>query len=126
MWGPDFTCFSCNDLPGMGEAFHCKRTGWQSYYKSAVVFPLRYAKTIDGSTLGNIGFLAFDSPQINAFAGLPNIFKYRERPGDYSVGLHSSPIFHLGAIFSDALGTFLGSAYEAFVGAHLSGDDNGR
>jgi hypothetical protein len=116
-WSPDFTCFACNDLPKMGASFHCGRKNWSNYYKSTVVFPLRYAKSVDGSTLGNVGFLAFDSPKTNVFAGLPNIFKYREQPGDYSAVLHSSPIFHLGAIFSDTLGTFLGSAYESFVGA---------
>lgn len=111
-WPKGITCFACNDLTKHGGKFRCDRPQWSTYYRSALVYPLRYTQKCDGSKMAYIGFLAFDSHRIGAFSGMPNIFDHIDRPAEYIGLLQASPIFHLGALFADTLGTFLGSAYE--------------
>ncbi|HTQ39686.1 MAG TPA: hypothetical protein VMJ32_11705 [Pirellulales bacterium] len=112
-WPEGLTCFSCNDLAKYGSKFHCTRPHWSKYYHSVLVFPLRYAQNTAGTLMGNVGFLAFDSHKTNAFPEIPDIFNYVERPAEYLDALHKTPAFHLGALFADTLGTFLGSAYDS-------------
>lgn len=107
-WQRPRRCFACNDLPKRGEWFKCDRTNWQHWYRSALVFPIRYPLDAQGNKMLNIGFLAFDSPRTNVFHGLPDIFDYRESPSEYHDLLEASAVFHLGAIFADTMGTFLG------------------
>lgn len=110
-WQP-FNCFSCNDLRKHGDLFVCARQNWQKYYRSALVFPIRYPRDSLGSTYRYIGFLPFDSPDADVFRGLPDIFDFRERRAEYHAALEQSAIFHLGAVLADCLGTFLGPVYE--------------
>lgn len=102
-----FNCFACNDLT-KHAAFRCDRKDWQKFYKSALVFPIRYEKNAQGSDLQIIGFIAFDSPDANAFHGLPNIYEHLDSPTVYLQHLTGSTAFHVGAIFADTLGTLLG------------------
>jgi len=50
------------------------------------------------------GFLAFDSPKVNAFPGLPDIFNFREDLHHYHTPLRKSAIFQMGAALADTLG----------------------
>ncbi len=109
-WQP-FNCFCCNDLFAHPVDFICDRRNWQNYYRSALVFPVRYAKNTEGTELVNLGFIAFDSPTQGVFRGLPDIFNYQSNIAEYQERLQQSAIFHLGAILADSLGTFLGTAY---------------
>lgn len=104
-------CFACNDLT-KHEEFQCDRINWQRYYKSTLAFPIRYPIDSQGVEFDYIGFLAFDSPKVGAFRGLPDIFDYRDRPTEYRDSLEASTAFHIGAMFADILGTFLRGAYE--------------
>ncbi len=112
LWNRDFTCFCCNDLLKYGPRFRCSRENWAKYYRSVLVLPLRYPRTCDNRDVGYLGFLMFDSPKTGTFAGLPEIFDYQDRAADYLEKLHASPVFNLGAIFADALATFLSPVYE--------------
>ncbi|MBW3600783.1 MAG: hypothetical protein KY475_26395 [Planctomycetes bacterium] len=106
-----FRCFACNNLPSHDD-FRCSREGWKMYYRSALVYPLRCPADVQGNDMLIMGFLAFDSPDTNAFRGLPDIFNYRDAPHEYHHLLEDSTAFHLGAIFADVLGTFLGAVYK--------------
>jgi hypothetical protein len=110
-WRP-FSCFACNDLVKRGELFVCDRENWQRYYRSTMVFPLRYAKNAQATEFENIGFLAFDSPKRDAFLGIPDIFAHREDFATYQDKIEDSTAFHLGAICADTLSTFLRRTYE--------------
>jgi hypothetical protein len=113
VWPAGFTCFACNNLPAVGTTFACDRNKWADFYKSVLVFPVRYAKTIVGNEYRQVGFLAFDSPLVDAFPGVPSIFDYSASTPIYREELLKSPAFHIGALFADTLGTFLGAAIEA-------------
>jgi hypothetical protein len=110
-WRP-FKCFSCNDLLDEGASFRCGRSKWQNYYRSVLVFPLRYVKSVAPLEVVTIGFLAFDSPKKHAFRGLPNIFKFKDETGRYMDKLSTAPAFHLGALFADTLSMALRRAYD--------------
>jgi hypothetical protein len=106
-----FRTFACNNLAAAKDLFQCDREGWQRYYQSALVFTIRYPKNTQENEFLCVGFLVFDSPKINAFAGIPNIFKFTHNPDEYAVLLDKSAAFHLGAVFADMLGSILGPAY---------------
>jgi len=110
-WRP-FTCFACNDLAERVDLFKCDRETWARYYRSTLVFPLRYISANSGMAYENIGFLAFDSPRVGAFAGLPDIFEYRDRLTEYQDLLENSSVFHLGAILADTLSALLRRCYQ--------------
>jgi hypothetical protein len=116
-WRP-FSCFACNDLTKRHELFKCDRENWTRYYKSTLVFPLRYQENPQCTSYRNIGFLAFDSHNTSAFKGLPDIFDFRDDPSGYRDLLEDCTAFHLGAIFADTLSGFLRTAYER---KHLGG-----
>jgi hypothetical protein len=117
-WCNPFICFSCNDLHAHREQFKNSRTDWESYYRSALVFPLRHIYFQAGKKyIAIIGFLAFDSPEKNTFPGLPDIFMHRETGkdvSDYNSKLQTSTIFHLGAIMADMLSMFLRPVFEKY------------
>lgn len=104
-------CFACNDLTAHPE-FVCDRQDWAQYYRSTLVFPIRYPIDAQATTYDYIGFLAFDSPDTGSFRGLPDIFEYKDRPADYREKLEESTAFHVGALLADVLGTFLRPAFE--------------
>jgi hypothetical protein len=105
-WRP-FTCFCCNDLKAAGSDFRCSRDNWQNFYASALVFPIRYPTSEDGLEFATVGFIAFDSPNVGAFRGMPSIFDYENKPAQYREKLEDSAVFHVGSIIADALGSFL-------------------
>lgn len=105
-------CFSCNDLAAHADKFVCSRSDWGKYYRSTLVFPLRYAKNAVGTELCNFGYLAFDSPRVNAFRGMPDVFVHHDNPSHYSDLLFESSVFHLGAIMADSLGIMLGPSWN--------------
>lgn len=110
-WRP-FSCFGCNDLHKHADLFVCDRKDWQRYYRSTLVFPLRYAKNKQATEFKNIGFIAFDSPLAGVFLGIPDIFEHREKLTQFQDKLEDCTIFHMGAIFADTLSTFLRRIYQ--------------
>jgi hypothetical protein len=105
-WRP-FPCFVCNDLVAAGGNFRCDRAGWKDYYKSALVFPIRYPPRVQSPNFINIGFLAFDSAKPNAFIGLPNIFDHMDDPTGFRDILEKKMAFNLGGIMADVLSVCL-------------------
>jgi hypothetical protein len=105
-WQP-FCCFVCNDLWMAGNLFHCDRQDWKQYYRSSLVFPIRYPRRAASGEFVYVGFLAFDSPRDTAFIGLPNIFEYRDNPSGYRGILEAKMAFNLGALMADILGSCL-------------------
>lgn len=110
-WKP-FSCFACNDLAKHPQLFQCDRAQWAQYYRSALVFPIRYPKNVQANEFGHIGFLAFDSMKVGAFRGLPDIFQYRDDPTAYRQLLEATTPFHIGSIMADTLGACLRPIYE--------------
>jgi len=110
-WRP-MNCFCCNDLWAHKPYFHCSRTNWEHFYRSVLVFPLRYVYDPVRNQYRTIGFLCFDSPNANAFPKMPDAFEYRGRPDRYRQKLAAQPAFHLGAIMADSLSMFLRASYE--------------
>jgi len=111
-WTNDFTCFCCNNLPAAGDLFRCDRERWCVYYRSAMVASIRYPISGDDFVMGYVGFLAFDSPILDAFGAVPNIFDYRQNPADYKQALRRSAAFNLAGLIADTLGMFLGPVYQ--------------
>lgn len=126
-WKQPFRCFSCNDLLEYKDLISNTRQDWSNFYRSTLVFPLRYARLIDGQRCFDIiGFLAFDSPRKKAFPELCDIFKYRdsaEQRAEYQDILDTTAPFHLGAVMADTLSTFLRPAYDKY--ATKGGENNG-
>ena len=114
-WDEPYDCFTCNDLWKYSN-FQNSRKDWKTFYRSCLVFPIKYISYEEGQPVDNlIGFLAFDSPKAGAFGNVPDIFKYSsdlESRAKYYSLLHSSPTFHIGAIIADTLSMFLRSAYS--------------
>jgi hypothetical protein len=118
-WEKPFCCFSCNDLLDNADVYQNSRNGWEKYYRSTLVFPLRYP-TYEGRQrkYNVVGFLAFDSSKKNAFVSLPNIFDYRDninKISDYQSLLAASAPFHLGAIMADTLSTIMKPTYDQYI-----------
>jgi hypothetical protein len=105
-------CFCSNNLPLAENLFKCDREDWQQYYRSSLVFPLRFISQTEPLRYSAVGFLCFDSPRANAFHGMPDIFKFRDRFHAYHDQLQGSATFHLGAIFADTLSMFIRPAYN--------------
>jgi hypothetical protein len=100
-------CFHCGDLYGHGNNFKCTRKEWQDYYRSTLVFPIRYMVNLNSRSCEITGFLAFDSLMKNAFGNLPDAFQYLENDVEYHTLLWKNTQFHLGAILADTLSVFL-------------------
>lgn len=102
-----FNAFSCNDLMRWNDEgwFHCSRHDWKQFYRSALVYPIRvvYYSNLTLNKPTVVGFLAFDCPRTDGFAGLPDIFQYMNDPTKYERKLRDCPVFHLGAILADVL-----------------------
>ena len=103
---PTFKCFSCGDLWTHEKIFECSRENWENYYRSTLVFPVRYMTDPTKRERVVSGFLAFDSLKCNAFGSLPDVFSFRENPSDYHGQIAKHTPYHLGAILADTLGVF--------------------
>lgn len=126
-WRP-YSCFASNDLQSYSEYFKCSRDSWPTYYKSVLVYPLRYFRKTDRKHT-TIGFLAFDSPNKNAFTKIPDIFKYKDTGsdwGEYHDRLNNSATFHIGAAIADTLSIVMRPFYEidkpAIIKMHARGE----
>jgi hypothetical protein len=115
-WRP-MPCFCCNDLPRRANLFTCHIPNWQSFYKSLLVFPLRFRIAPD--RFEQVGFLSFDCPTANAFTGFPDSFDFRD--GDRWYEHHSlltlSSTYNLGGIMASLVSDCLRGAYEGSVGS---------
>lgn len=111
-WRRPYSCFSCNDLPAVGNTFVCSRKRFDDFYKSTAVFPLRYKAEPHTNRFKTIGFMAFYSPKTNIFIGMPNIFDFRDDWSEYHNSLKKNAIFQFGACLADTLSTFLRPVYE--------------
>lgn len=109
---PRMPCFSSQNLPQYLSNYKNNRDQWAKFYKSTLVFPLRYVRNPDNDDADLIGFIAFDSPKIGAFGDSPEIFKYRDEPAEYHKRLHASSAFHLGSILADSLSAHLHGVYN--------------
>ena len=109
---PVFSCFACNDLYAHPADFKCDRTDWQKFYRSTLVFPLRYIQDEVNSKFVTFGFLAFDSVKKGVFGDVPDIFHYRERWHAYHERLSNTTAFHVGAVFADTLSVLMRRYFE--------------
>ncbi|MHA2064206.1 MAG: helix-turn-helix domain-containing protein [Candidatus Thorarchaeota archaeon] len=109
-WVGQYNCFCCNDLTKHPEYVNA-RLDWSKFYKSAMVFPLRWS--IKGENELRIrGFLAFDSMLTNIYKDAPCIFEYKDSPNDYYIELCESVAYHVGGIIADCLATTIALANE--------------
>jgi hypothetical protein len=110
-WRP-MPCFCCNDLSARASLFACHIRGWQNFYKSTLVFPLRYK--IAPERFEQIGFLAFDSPTCEAFIGFPESFDFRDHDqwNEYNSRLTLSSTYNLGGIMANLVSECLKASYE--------------
>jgi hypothetical protein len=122
MWDKPFNCFSSNNLTKNGSRFQCTRDGWDRYYKSVLVYPLRlhyYEPNPDGGPMSmvdsytNVGFLAFDSPNTNVFRGMPESIELERDFDRYLRVAAGNAAFHYGAIIADALSISLREWFAA-------------
>jgi len=97
-----YSCFACNNLTKHSERYDNSRDNWSNFYRSTIVFPLRYRENHE---IKIIGFLTFDSNQIGAFGNIPDIFDYKDNPSAYEEKLSYSSVYHIGGIFADTLAT---------------------
>lgn len=112
----EYRCFSCNDLVQAHSKgrLSIKRSDWQRYYKAALVYPLVYRRDIDRSEKVIFGFLCFDSPKVNVFIGMPDIFDSIDNDGwhQYHMRLKEKAPHHASAIMADTLSMFMRPYYE--------------
>jgi hypothetical protein len=107
IWAPHYYCaFISNDL-AKHERFVCDRPDWQSYYRAAAVFSIRYVKSRrEHHTV--IGFLTFDSLQIGIFGNVPETFEYKDaKRSQYKELLSGSAFYHVAGILADILAAML-------------------
>lgn len=123
-WRP-FPCFACNDLAN-AKGFRCDRDNWEDYYRSALVYPLRYIASDNCYDYVNFGFLAFDSPRNGVFLGVPEIYDYKDEPPRFRARLEKSAVFNLGAIIADALSMFMRPYYEGSLRQGKEIENGGR
>jgi hypothetical protein len=115
-WRRPLRCFSCNDLEAHLHDFACSRSDWSKYYRSALVYPLRYPKSVKKpNDFEMTGFLIFDSFKASVFTDLPDAFRCiinDESWNQYHGDLVRKPAFLLGAIMADTLAMFLRPGYQ--------------
>jgi hypothetical protein len=104
---PKLSCFCCNDLDKWGARYNCGRTNYRQYYRSTMVFAVRQMQRGKTGPATEIGFLAFDSLQANAFVGMPDVFDFVSQPDKYRELCDGSAAFHLGATYADLWGTVM-------------------
>jgi hypothetical protein len=113
-WRRPLRCFSCNDLELY--QFECSRSDWARYYRSTLVYPLRYPKSVKlRNEFEMTGFLIFDSFKASAFTDLPDAFGCiisDEAWNRYHRDLLEKPTFLLGAIMADTLAMLLRPGYQ--------------
>lgn len=104
IWLPHvYRCFVSDDLTKYFNKYACSRKNWNDYFKSTIVFPLRYRKGRTSHLI--IGFLTFDSNKTKVFGNIPDIFEYKDKPDDYLEHLSYSTAYHIGGIIADTLAT---------------------
>ena len=96
-------CFACNNLTKHNK-YSCSRKNWNRYFKSTVVFPLRYRK-VTQQRHRIVGFLTFDCNSTNVFGNIPDIFEYKDKPEEYNHRLQLSSVYHVGGMVADILAT---------------------
>jgi len=105
-----YSCFLCDDLKKY-ETFDCSRENWQLYYQATAVFPLRYRKNGDlGHTI--LGYLTFDTKNLEIFAGLPCIFKMNDQVEAYEKAISFLSMYHVGGIMADTLAMALEPLFD--------------
>lgn len=103
IWIPQaFSCFACNNLIKHSGQYDCSREDWMNYYKSTIVFPLRYRI---GAKSKVMGFLTIDSDRVNVFGAIPDIFDHKDNSSVYAEKLSFAGAFHIGGILADTLAT---------------------
>jgi hypothetical protein len=101
-WLPNaHVCFGCNDL-WVQDKYECTRKDWKRYFRSTVVFPLRYRK-IQQQDHKIVGFLTFDCKSAKVFGNIPNIFDFKDEPVEYNKRLQGSSVYHVGGMVADIL-----------------------
>ncbi len=99
-----YSCFCSNDLLKYGARFRCDRDRWSDFYRSVLVFPLRYRRpAADKSEV--VGCLTFDRPRVDGFDGLPDVFA--SDFDDYHDMMYQSASWHLLASVADSLASVL-------------------
>jgi hypothetical protein len=111
-WGRPFSAFCCNDLTTIGPQFICSRNDWEKFYRSTLVFPLRFLIQPSTRKFKTVGFLAFYSKKRNVFLGMPNIFDYSSDWDTYLSKMQEDTVFQVGACMADTISTFLRPVYE--------------
>jgi hypothetical protein len=100
---PSLECFVSNNLRKHANIYKSHLDDWQSYYKSILVFPIRFQGVDNNFYL--IGILIFESKSENTFTGLPDIYDFDVK-GDltqYLVSLNESAAFHYGMAMAEIL-----------------------
>lgn len=113
-WLGKYNCFCCDDLEKYPKYVNI-RPGWPKFYKSTVVFPLRWSKRGEGE-LEVSGFLSFDSNLKNIFSEIPCTFEYQHSPGEYYKKLYESATVHVGGIIADILALIIALLDESEPG----------
>ena len=106
-------CFCCNDLREFADEYDNGRKEWSKYYKSKLIFPIRYIDKVKPNTWDTIGFFEFDAVDINVFDGVPCSFEHLKDPVGFRTKLEKNAIFHSGAIIADSLSMCLRPFYES-------------
>lgn len=102
-----FNCFSSNNLVNYSEQFKNSRRNWQKYYKSTLVFPLRYVNRRGTTHFDTFAFLALDSKKEGAFKGMPEIFEHVRERDVFHDKARNCAMFQAGAAIADSLSMFL-------------------
>jgi hypothetical protein len=101
-WSP-ITCFGSNDLHRFVHVYRNEREDWTQYYRSTLVVPIRMPRTAVEVAPQVLGFLAFDSPEPNAFRGMPEVFDDTDRLQAYMERVEQQCLFHVAALMADML-----------------------
>lgn len=111
-WKP-LRAFACPDLANHADRFSCSRKDWSHYYRSVLVYPLRYNADANRD-YRTVGFLAFDSILPRAFDQLPDAFEFSNPSqwAEYHKRLSEVAVYHLGGLVAEALATVLRPVYE--------------
>lgn len=116
-WRVPYSCFCCNNLSASDIRYADSREAWDEYYLSALVLSLRLKRIPTQKNFEIIGFLTFDSPYVNAFTGMPNIFNYlnKNERDKYEEKLKFRSLFHYTASMADILTTVLYMKFEGGI-----------
>jgi LmbE family N-acetylglucosaminyl deacetylase len=102
-----FNFFSSKDLSAYKNQFRTTRLDWQEHYKSVLVFPLRYTNPRGVTFFDTFGFLAWDSPKVDAFQGTPEIFEHIHNRDVYHDKARKCAMYQTGAAIADTLSMLL-------------------